>query len=149
MKNANSPEFDLPTGLSGRFTLEPQTRVGVAFLPFEGLTIAADVDVTKDFSAIATEYGRQHYSLGAEVSLAGILQLRAGTFGNLLMPDAEPGYTFGLGLRLGPVFALDLAMSLSDDPLAVAGAMTGGDFQAADLPDYGALVLSLRFNTRF
>jgi len=148
VKNANGPAFDLP-GSSGKFGLEPMTRVGIALYPLPGICLAADMDLTEDYSQIARDYGTQRYSLGAEVNLAKVIQVRAGICGNLLVPEAEPAYTAGLGFRIGSLFALDLAASLNGNPADVTSLASGGDFKVSSIPEAGAVSLSLQLNTKW
>jgi hypothetical protein len=125
-RNLNSPKFDGPTVNGIKFddvTIDPQVTVGIAFIPFETLTLEADLDVTKNETTFAG-YDTQNLSFGAEWDAFRFLALRAGAYKNLAENDIDWVYTAGLGLNLW-------AMRID-----VAGAFAGekGQFDDEDIP---------------
>ncbi|MEF3254960.1 MAG: conjugal transfer protein TraF, partial [Deferribacterales bacterium] len=96
-KYLNSPKFDKPDG--GDFKVKPQARLGVAFNPFETLTIAADADLTKNNTAVE-DYKSQNVGVGVEWDVLKFLALRAGVYKNFAESDIGLMYTAGLGLNL-------------------------------------------------
>lgn len=96
-KYLNSPKFDKPDG--GEYKVKPQGRVGIAWNPFETLTIAADADVTKNDTAV-DGYKSQNVGVGVEWDVLKFLALRAGAYKNLAESDIGMMYTAGLGLNL-------------------------------------------------
>jgi hypothetical protein len=148
MKNLNRPVFDLPDS-GDKFVLNPQVRAGVAVTPLPWIVVTSDMDLSDNRSQIATDYGMRYYSLGAEVSVLKVLQFRAGVYGNLLAPEMTPAFTLGLGVKVGPVFKLDVAANLSGDPNKLMGMAGGGDLEVSDLPEGAGISLSMQFHTKF
>ncbi len=112
-KNLNSPEFDAPVAVPGftKVKVEPQVRFGVALDPFSFLSIAADLDVTKNKTILP---GRDSQNIGAGVDFHpfSFFAVRAGLFDNLAISSSSPVLT--AGLTLGPRwfrFDLDAAVS--------------------------------------
>jgi len=105
-RNLNSPSFAGPTGFND-VTLDPQATVGVAFLPFETVTLEADMDLTENKTAFSG-YVTRNLAIGVEWDIFRILALRAGTFRNLSETDIGWVYTAGLGLNLWAI-RLDIA----------------------------------------
>lgn len=109
-KNLNAPEFDAPLG-AGKVKVEPQARFGLALEPFHWLSIAADVDLTKNKTVLP---GRDSQNIGAGIELSPVsfFALRAGLFNNIAIPSSSPVMT--AGLSLGPHwlrFEIDAAVS--------------------------------------
>lgn len=108
-KNLNSPEFDNPAVFAGKTKVEPQVRMGVALDPFTWLTVAADMDLTKN-KTLAKGIESQNFGFGAELRPVGFFALRGGMYTNIAESTTGPVGTFGLSL--GPKwlrFDLDLA----------------------------------------
>jgi F plasmid transfer operon protein TraF len=95
-KNLNSPEFDNPTGFS-KTKVEPQVRMGVALDPFTWLTVAADMDMTKN-KTLAPGNESQNFGFGAELRPFSFFALRGGMYTNMAESSAGPVGTFGLSL---------------------------------------------------
>lgn len=95
-KNLNSPEFDAPTGFS-KTKIEPQVRLGVAVDPFSWLTVAADMDMTKN-KTLTQGNESQNFGFGAELKPLSFLALRGGMYTNMADSSAGPVGTFGLSL---------------------------------------------------
>lgn len=108
-KYLNSPKFDKPNG--GDYKVKPQGRIGIAFNPFETLTIAADADITKNDTAV-DGYKSQNIALGVEWDVLKFLALRAGVYRNIAESDVGNMYTAGLGLNLYLIRA-DIGMAFS------------------------------------
>ena len=113
-RNANSPKFDGPT-IRGRtyedVTIDPGLTAGLAFIPFERLTLETDYDLTKNETAYPG-YDTQYLSFGAEWMLLDFLALRAGMYGNQAESDIGWMYTAGLGMSVWGV-RFDLAGAMA------------------------------------
>ncbi|MCA1932544.1 MAG: conjugal transfer protein TraF, partial [Calditerrivibrio sp.] len=96
-KYLNSPSFDKPDG--GEYKVKPQGRVGIALNPFETLTFALDMDVTKNDTSV-NGYKSQNIGGGVEWDVLKFLALRAGAYQNLAESDIGMVYTLGLGLNM-------------------------------------------------
>ncbi|HBE87778.1 MAG TPA: hypothetical protein DDW67_01360 [Elusimicrobia bacterium] len=102
-RNLNSPKFDRPDTVGGTYTLDRQVRLGLAFNPLNFWTLAADVDLTKNDTAVDGFKSRQ-LALGTEINVfnrkAFNIPLRAGIMKNIAESDSELAYTLGTGLNL-------------------------------------------------
>ncbi|MDW7645550.1 MAG: conjugal transfer protein TraF [Desulfuromonadales bacterium] len=121
-RNLNSPKFDgltvvnPYTGATSHFAdvkLDPQVAAGVAFIPFETLTLEIDLDLTENETTL-TGYKTQNISAGLEWDAFRILALRAGVYKNLAESDIGVVYTAGLGLNLWAA-RLDIAGAFAGD----------------------------------
>ncbi len=116
-KNLNQPEFDFADGTT--FALDPQGRAGISIMPFDWLTLAADVDLTTNHSDIIPGYESQHLGGGAEINLFNFLYLRAGLSKNLKRSDNDLYLHAGVAARIW-VLSID------------AGAVIPADFEDLD-----------------
>ncbi|KAA0258943.1 hypothetical protein FHQ18_03065 [Deferribacter autotrophicus] len=116
-RNLNTPKFDKPSG--GEYKLDPQARAGIAITPFSWLTLAADIDLTKNDTNV-NNYDSQNLSIGAEIELLKFLALRAGYYKNLAESDIDNVYTAGLGLNFY-LFRLDAGIAFSDKTTTIDG----------------------------
>ena len=126
-RNLNSPEFDGPTVNGTIFndvSLDPQVAAGIAFMPWNGMTLECDYDITKNETALPS-YDTQNIAVGAEWMLIRILSLRAGIYKNTAESDIGWVYTAGLGLNM-PWVRFDLAGAMSSDT---------SDFDGDDIPE--------------
>lgn len=122
-KNLNSPKFSGPdyqapadndpthkVTIKGKdVTLDPMVRAGVALDPWKWLTIAADMDITKNSSVVPNQAVKsQNVGGGLEIHPWSILKLRVGALKNI----AESGNPLiaTAGFSLGPL-DLDAATS--------------------------------------
>ncbi len=138
-RNINSPEFDGPTVAGRKFadvTLDPSVTAGVAFIPYEGFTLEADYDITKQ-ETLFPGYDTQYFSMGAEWLFLRFLALRAGAYKNMAESDIGLVYTAGIGLDLLSLH-LDLAGAYSSDE----GTFDGSDYP---LESYVQLKISFGF----
>lgn len=95
-------------GAGREIEIKPQYRGGVAWKPFDNLTLSADYDLSKNKS-FTENTEEQTIAGGAELTvLREVLSLRAGAYKNTANPLANIVYTAGLGLRI-LAFRLDLA----------------------------------------
>ncbi len=104
-RNLNDPSFKGPTVNGTTFpdyTLHPQVAAGAAFIPFPTLTIEADLDVTRNSTALP-DYDTQNISGGVEWNVLHFLALRAGLYRNLAEHDIGDIITAGLGINLWAV----------------------------------------------
>jgi len=109
-RNLNSPSFDYPKlgGIDrGAFTLDPQVRGGVAWLPWHALLLAADLDLTRNHAALP-DVASRILSAGLEYTPWSWLALRLGIIHDLEQ-DAT-GYSGGIGLHTRHL-ALDVAVA--------------------------------------
>jgi hypothetical protein len=108
MKNLNSPKFDGPknpvTGAAtDKIKVEPQARLGLGLDPLSWLSLAADLDLTKNKTILP---GRDSQLFGGGVEAhfdhwyALYLALRAGAYKNIGETGSKPVIT--AGLSLGP-----------------------------------------------
>ena len=119
-RNINSPKFDGPTVNARIFddvTIDPSVTAGVAFIPYEGFTLEADYDLTKN-ETVLPNYDTQNVSVGAEWLFLRFLALRAGMYKNVAESDIGWVYTAGLGLNMFGV-RLDVAGAFSSDTTEV------------------------------
>lgn len=102
LKNLNSPQFDGPVG-SDKIKVEPQARLGLGLDPLSWLSIAADIDLTKNKTVVA---GRESQLVGGGLEAhfdrfyVLWLALRAGAYKNIADSGSKPVLT--AGLSLGP-----------------------------------------------
>ena len=104
------------TGATSHFDdvkLDPQVAAGVAFIPFETLTLEVDLDLTENETTL-TGYKTQNISAGLEWDAFRVLALRAGVYKNLAESDIGVVYTAGLGLNLWAA-RLDIAGAFAGD----------------------------------
>lgn len=110
MKNLNSPKFDGPkNSLTGAATdkikIEPQARLGLGLDPLSWLSLAADMDLTKNKSILP---GRDSQLIGGGVEFhfdhwyAAWLAVRLGAYKNIGQDGSKPVLT--AGLSLGPQY---------------------------------------------
>ncbi|MBI4585355.1 MAG: conjugal transfer protein TraF [Planctomycetes bacterium] len=108
-KNLNRPRFDVNVGPD--YVIEPQARAGLAMLPFDWLTLAADLDLFTNHSEALPGFKSQVLGGGAELNLLDALFIRAGASQNLRDPDEDVILHAGLGMRVW-YFGLDAAVML-------------------------------------
>ena len=138
-RNINSPEFDGPTVAGRKFndvTLDPSVTAGIAFIPYEGFTLEADYEITKQ-ETLFPGYDAQYFSMGAEWLFLRFLAFRAGAYKNMAESDIGLVYTAGIGLDLLSVH-LDLAGAYSSNE----GTFDGSDYP---LESYVQFKLSIGF----
>lgn len=108
LKNLNTPKFDGPTVngvVTDKVKVEPQARLGVALDPFSWLSLAADMDLTKNKTILP---GRDSQLIGGGLEAhfdhwyALWLALRAGAYKNIGETGSKPIIT--AGLSLGPQY---------------------------------------------
>ena len=136
-RNLNSPKFDgfekdiyynfadgTPNPTPKHITvddvkLKPQATAGIAFIPFETLTIEVDYDLTKN-ETVQNDYDTQNFSAGLEWDIYRFLALRAGTYKNMAESDVGWIYTAGLGLNLWAA-RIDVSGAMSPDKVEYDG----------------------------
>ncbi|MEK7746157.1 MAG: conjugal transfer protein TraF, partial [Elusimicrobiota bacterium] len=106
-RNINNPKFDMPdaaklAGAGDKYSLEGQVRAGAAISPFKFWHLAADLDLTKNLTAIEGYHSR-YLSLGTEINIFNRtwinIPLRAGIKKNLSDTGSGAAYSLGLGLN--------------------------------------------------
>jgi len=120
-KNLNAPEFDSPvvasiqgTTLKETFRLKPQVRTGISVDPLSWLTVAADLDLTRNDTIL---FGKQSQYFGGGVDIHPLtwLKLRGGVYKNLAAGEIGVVPTFGLTIGSKWVnLELDGAMALEN-----------------------------------
>jgi len=124
-RDVNSPSFDYPRlgGVDrGAFTLTPQVRAGVAWLPWRQLLLASDIDLTVNHSTLPDAASRI-FSAGLEYTPWEWLAVRLGLIHDLEQ-DAT-GASAGLGVQWRGVAA----------DVAVAGNFNSSDVHQDIVPD--------------
>ena len=109
-RNLNTPTFNGPTitlADNSKKTFDdvkvkPQFAAGLAFIPWQTVTIEIDYDLTKNESQLEG-YDTQYLRVGAEWDILRFLALRAGFYNNMAEDDIGLVYTAGLGLNLWAV----------------------------------------------
>ncbi len=103
VRNVNSPKFDMPSTVGGKYKLDRQARIGLALNPAHFWTIAADMDLTKNKTEV-DGYDSRQLALGTEINVinrkAFNIPLRAGIMKNLAESSSKLAYTLGTGLNL-------------------------------------------------
>ncbi|MFA9460368.1 conjugal transfer protein TraF [Thiohalorhabdus methylotrophus] len=133
-RNLNSPTFDgfrdSDTGQKyDSITLSPQVRAGVAFIPYNTLTLEVDYDITAN-ETVFQDYHTQFLSGGFEWDAFRFLALRAGAYKNMAEDDIGTVYTAGLGLNLWAVRA-DVGAAMSPETTTVDGEDIPKEFRAS------------------
>jgi len=126
IRNLNKPTFKQPdagkaAGLDD-ISVSPQMRVGVAVYPLNFITLAADMDITKN-ETVLDGFKSQNLGLGAELNILNKpslnLALRAGVMKNLAEKDVGSVLTAGVGLNLLH-FNVDVGGAISTKTTEVA-----------------------------
>ena len=116
-RNLNSPRFDKPVSEGGKYTLDRQVRAGLAFKPLNFWNIAADMDLTKNKTAV-DGYDSRQLALGTEINVinrkAFNIPLRAGIMKNTAEKASKTAYTVGTGLNL-LYMHFDVSAAISSD----------------------------------
>jgi hypothetical protein len=113
-RNLNSPSFDGPTvgaTVFPDYELEPTVTAGAAFIPFETLTFAIDLDLLES-DTVLSDYKSRYARLGVEWDILRFLALRAGYSENLAEDDIGGLVHAGVGLNLW-LLRIDLAGSMA------------------------------------
>jgi F plasmid transfer operon, TraF, protein len=113
-RNLNSPTFDGPTvGIIKYkdYKIEPTATLGAAFIPWETVTIAADLDLIES-ETVLSSYKSQYARLGAEWDIARVVALRAGYSQNLAEDDIGCLVHAGIGVNLY-LLRIDLAGAMA------------------------------------
>jgi hypothetical protein len=115
-KNLNSPKFDGPSPTVGAakvdITVKPQARIGVALEPLSWLSLAADMDVTRNETVLPDTHS-QNIGGGLEAHWS-MAALRLGLYKNIAESSSKPIITAGFGI--GPHWLrLDVDAAASTD----------------------------------
>lgn len=119
-RNAISENYTTAQGK--KVTLEPQTRVGVAYTG-DIVTLSADYDLEENAPIVAGGEKTQYFNAGVEVDLFDFLQLRGGMSTNTANSAAEDVFSVGLGFSIFAV-QIDIA-AVGNDNSASAFAQLG------------------------
>ncbi|CAA0119348.1 Uncharacterised protein [BD1-7 clade bacterium] len=99
--------------VSTKFNLNTQTRVAVAWKGPLGITLASDIDLTRNagyFTGIDTQYA----GVGVEFDVVNILRIRTGFRGNLL-DEGDAAATIGLGFNIVDVVHIDFGGQIGEN----------------------------------
>lgn len=113
-RNLNTPTFDGPTVGATQFAdyeIAPTVTAGAAFIPFETVTLALDLDLIES-ETVLSNYKSQYVRLGAEWDIARFFALRAGYSENLAESAIGGLIHAGVGLNLY-FLRIDLAGSMA------------------------------------
>ncbi len=120
-RNINNPKFSQPAaataaGLSGRFAVNPQVRLGASISPFNWWNLAADLDLTRNLTPVDNAASRQ-LGIGSEFNVFNRswinIPLRIGLRRNTAETSAGTMLTAGAGLNLLH-FMLDISAGVSN-----------------------------------
>ncbi|WP_370979680.1 conjugal transfer protein TraF [Agaribacterium sp. ZY112] len=101
IKNLIEQDYTTTTtenGVTGKYSIDRQARAGIAWQAPMGITLAADLDLTKN-SALFLGDDTQYLALGAEWDIMKIVRLRAGLRENL-ENSADQSISAGLGFNI-------------------------------------------------
>ncbi|MDD5302177.1 MAG: conjugal transfer protein TraF [Elusimicrobia bacterium] len=120
-RNLNNPKFKQPAaataaGLTGKYAVNPQVRLGVSISPFNWWNLAADVDLTRNLTPVDNAASRQ-FGLGTEFNVFNRswlnIPLRIGFMRNTAETSAGNVFTAGAGLNFLHVI-LDASAAVSN-----------------------------------
>lgn len=124
-RNINNPKFKLPSsaiaaGYVGKYSVNPQVRLGGSISPTNWWHIASDVDLTNNLTTIGDISSRQ-FGLGTEVDVFNRswinIPLRFGIARNLANANAGTMLTGGAGLNFLHVI-LDASAQISPQTIS-------------------------------
>jgi hypothetical protein len=146
-RNLNSPEFDgfdvitlLSNGTSrpvhvDSVKLNPEFAAGIAFVPFETLTLEVDYDLTKNDTALKN-YEVQNFSAGLEWDAFRFLALRVGAYKNMAKNDVGLVYTAGVGVNMW-LMRLDIGAAYASE---------SAEYDGEDYPKEARIAAQLSFD---
>lgn len=120
-RNINNPKFKQPAsataaGLTDKFAVNPQLRMGASISPFNWWTLAADMDLTRNLTPVDNAASRQ-LGLGSEFNVFNRswlnIPLRIGLMRNVEETSAGNVLTLGAGLNFLHVM-LDASAAVSN-----------------------------------
>ena len=120
-RNINNPKFTQPaaataSGLSGKFSVNPQVRMGAAISPFDWWTLTTDLDLTRNLTPVDNAASRQ-FGIGSEFNVFNRpwlnIPLRVGLMRNTEETSAGNVFTAGAGLNFLHVL-LDVSAAVSN-----------------------------------
>jgi len=131
VRNINAPSFTYSaTGYT--YKMDPQAKVGAAWMPSDEFTLEAGYDLTENKGVIETDK-TQYWNLGLEWDAWSILALRAGAYQNMSQSDLGLIRTAGLGINMWAV-RLDVAGAISTNKVT---------FEGKSVPAYAMASLAL------
>jgi hypothetical protein len=138
-KYLNAPSFDFAG--PGDYRIDPQVRAGVAFQPFESLTIAVDLDLLKNESEALIGYDSQMIGGGIEYAIEDIVFLRGGLSKNLAESSEQFLIHAGLGFRFFGV-SIDAAGMIAPEFVEVSVDSNG---KTSKVPERAGASLMIAF----
>ena len=123
-RNINNPTFEQPdaatvAGDRTRYSLQAQSRAGLAIQPYNFVTVAADLDLTKNITPI-DRFRSRFISAGIEIRAHNegfSMPFRMGVQKNIANADSAVAYTGGTALEFSQ-FKFEVAFQIS--PTATA-----------------------------
>jgi len=131
VRNINAPSFTY-SATSYTYKMDPQAKVGAAWMPSDEFTLEAGYDLTENKGVVETDK-TQYWNLGFEWDAWRILALRAGAYQNMSQSDVGLVTTAGLGINMWAV-RLDLAGAISSKKVT---------FEGKSVPAYAMASLAL------
>jgi hypothetical protein len=110
LRNAAAPRFDSAGG-GPALKLERQARMGVSALPFDGLVVAADLDLTKTAGPLGDV---RNFAAGTEALVARRHYLRGGVRINTV-GERAPALSFGGSYRVTASLLVDAQVTAGSD----------------------------------
>lgn len=146
-RNLNNPKFSRPAaaaaaGLTGKFAVNPQVRMGAAISPFNWWTVTTDLDLTRNLTPVDNAASRQ-FGIGNEFNVFNRswlnIPLRVGLMRNTAETSAGNVLTLGAGLNFLHV--------MLDASAAVSGKRVVTESQGTEkkMPREVALAVQLSF----
>jgi hypothetical protein len=120
-RNLNNPKFTRPAsaaaaGLTGKFAVNPQVRMGASISPFNWWNITTDLDLTRNLTPVDNAASRQ-FGIGSEFNVFNRswinIPLRIGLLRNTAETSAGTMLTAGAGLNFLHVL-LDVSAAVSN-----------------------------------
>jgi len=118
VRNINAPSFTY-TATGYTYKLDPQAKVGAAWMPSQDFTLELGYDVTKNKGAVASDES-QYMNVGLEWDAWQVVALRAGAYQNLAQSDIGLVTTLGLGVNMWAI-RLDIAAAVSTKDITFEG----------------------------
>ena len=146
-RNLNNPKFKQPAtataaGLSDRFAVNPQARMGASISPFNWWNITTDLDLTRNLTPVDNVASRQ-FGVGSEFNVFNRswinIPLRVGFMRNTAETSAGTMFTAGVGLNFLHVM-LDASAAISNKRV-----VTESQGREKKIPREGALGVQLSF----
>ena len=115
VKNVNAPSFEHSNGYV--YEMNPQAKIGVAWMPSNEFTLEAGLDLTENQGALETNKTK-YWNVGLEWDAWKVLAIRLGSYQNMADDSVGMVNTLGLGLNLWAA-RLDIAAAMSSKEITL------------------------------